>query len=249
MTMNDRAIGVIRGAAPGNIRFPWLRTALARDHGVKDALDFGHAVVDTTDKLDQYLYTYGPMIQSQWENIAPWLAQIDPPASLLDYGCGQGLAGLLASDLTGRRLFAEVRDIVLIEPSAHALARAVALYARLAPAATVTAIGKRFADVAATDMPATAAGATLHLFSNTLDLPGFDAPTLLSKTLRPGHHTILSVSHDRSFNGGTPQLTATKAAVDGALTVSRSTLKTFTCDNPGRSEAIAWLCAFEVEDG
>ncbi len=252
--MDDRAIGAIGDVARGELNFSWFRSAFRRDHGAKGALDFGHAVIGTTDDLDQYLHSYGPMIRSQWERISHLLAAVEPPTTVFDYGCGQGLAGLLANDLTRGRLFGQARDIVLVEPSSLALARAVALYARLAPDARVTAINRRFDEVDKEQVPATSPGATLHLFSNSLDLPGFDALTLLIATVRAGRHTILSVSHDRDFNGGSPQVealaaTMTQAGKDGHLIDCRSTVERFTCDNPSRSAGIGWLCEFEVKDG
>jgi hypothetical protein len=250
----DHALDHIRRVPREQITFSWFRSTFKHDHGLKDALLFGHVVIDTPAMLGQYLHTYGPMIESQWENTVPLLADIDPPVTLFDYGCGQGLAGLLVNDLTGGQLLASIRNVVLVEPSALALARAAALYRQIAPNATVTAICKRFDDLHQTDIPPTAHGATLHLFSNSLDVTGFDPLSLLSKTLRPGAHTLVSVSHDRDFNGGTPRIVAVKAAFEDpavavGVTLRESTLTRFTCDNPSRSEGIAWLCEFEVEDG
>lgn len=62
--MDDRAIGAIGDVARGELNFSWFRSAFRRDHGAKGALDFGHAVIGTTDDLDQYLHSYGPMIRS-----------------------------------------------------------------------------------------------------------------------------------------------------------------------------------------
>ena len=133
--MSDRAIGVIGGAAEDDINFSWFRNEFKADNGLKDSLESGHVVIDTVKKLDQYLYTYGLMIESQWKNVAPLLSAVTQPNVLIDYGCGQGLAGLLLNDLTQGRLFGVVQDIILIEPSAVALARAEALYQRIAPSA------------------------------------------------------------------------------------------------------------------
>lgn len=249
----DTAIGIIRGMTGKEITYHWFRETFRADLGLKDSLRSGHAVIDTVPKLNQYLHSYGPMIRSQWENTASSLVGIVPPALWIDYGCGQGLAGLLVNDLSQGRLLGSVRDILLIEPSAVALARAVALYQRIAPAATVTPACKSFDDIRKRDVPAAHSGNTLHLFSNSLDILGFDPLRLLTKTLRPGRHTILSVSHDRDFNGGTPQIERVKAAIEhpsmaSDLALERSTLIPFTCDNPSRSKGVAWRCELEVKD-
>lgn len=65
--MIDHALADIESAPAEDINFSWLRSTFMRDHDLKDALDYGHAVPDTAALLDQYLYTYGPMIESQWE--------------------------------------------------------------------------------------------------------------------------------------------------------------------------------------
>jgi hypothetical protein len=194
------------------------------------------------------------MIESQWDNMIHLLGGVRAPALWIDYGCGRGLAGLLVHELTEGRLFRRVRDIVLIEPSPVALARARALYRRLAPEATVRDVCKRFDAVDARDLPPAPDGSTLHVFSNSLDLEGFDPLGLLTKTLRPGHHTIVSVSHDRRFRGGTPQIEGVKGAIEAPsmapqLTVHRSETHRFTCDNPGQSAGFGWMCDLEVEDG
>ena len=72
--------------------------------------------------------------------------------------------------------------------------------------------------------------------------------------MRPGAHTIISTSHDRKFNGGTPQIERVRAAFDNQsmpfdLTIQQSTVKNFTCDNPGQSKGVVWLCQLEIEDG
>lgn len=252
--MSDRAIGVIGGAAEDAINFSWFRNEFKADNGLKDSLESGHVVIDTVKKLDQYLYTYGLMIESQWKNVAPLLSAVTQPNVLIDYGCGQGLAGLLLNDLTQGRLFGVVQNIILIEPSAVALARAEALYQRIAPSATVATVCKRFDALSESDVPSRHARETLHVFSNSLDVRGFDPLKLLGKTMRPGAHTIISTSHDRTFNGGTPQIERVRAAFDNQsmpfdLTIQQSTVKNFTCDNPGQSKGVVWLCQLEIEDG
>ena len=97
--MADKAIEAIRDIALKDLSFQWFRSAFRADNGLKDTLYYGHAVIDSTEKLDQYLHTYGPMIESQWKCAAHFLDRVSPPTLCIDYGCGQGLAGLLVSDI------------------------------------------------------------------------------------------------------------------------------------------------------
>lgn len=253
--MVDAAINIIRNVNIENINFQWYRSTLKANNGLKDTLDYGHAVLTSADQLDEYIYTYGLMIESQWTHAVSILGQIPQPDLLIDYGCGQGLAGVLLHDLAQNGIPDDVASIVLIEPSAMALARAEALYRRLAPAAQIAAICKRFDDVEADDiLSAGKSGSTLHIFSNSLDIPAFDALRLLERTLQPGLNTIISVSHDRAFNGGTPRIEAVKTALEhpsmaSDLTVLRSDFKQFICSNAGQSKGVAWICGVEVTDG
>ncbi|WP_454885549.1 hypothetical protein [Sphingomonas oryzagri] len=252
--MTDKAIDAIQTVPQTKLNFHCFRSNFRADNGLKGALDYGHAIIDATDKLDQYLHTYGPMIESQWECIASRLETIRQPTACIDYGCGQGLAGLLVNDITKGRMFSIAREVVLIEPSAAALARSAAIYTRIAPTANVTPICKRFDDLRDGDISSMRSGETLHLFSNSLDVLGFDPAKLLKRTLQRGRHTILSVNHDREFNGGTPRIEGVKAAFEKSaiaapITIRRSTLDRFTCNNPSQSKGVVWLSEFEVHDG
>lgn len=249
--MVDIAIGTIRTQDARKISFAWVRRTFMRNHDLKDQLAYGHAVIDTVPKLDQYLWTYGPMIESQWQQVANVLATIDAPERLIDYGCGQGLAGLLIDEITAGRLLGSVKQVLLVEPSALALARAEAIYGKICPNAKVTTLCKRFDDVVQTDVPAGRDGPTLHIFSNSLDVLGFDPDTLLANTLQPGQNTIVSISHDRSFDGGTPRIEATKAALEASAgdRIIRSTLESFTCTSARKPEGVIWLCELEIDDG
>lgn len=194
------------------------------------------------------------MIESQWEYVTPYLANREPPVLWIDYGCGQGLAGLLIKDNLSEDPFKAVSDIVLIEPSSIALARAEAIYRKLAPHAKITSLCKLFDDVDPTDIPAAPAGPVLHLFSNSMDIEGVNSVDLISKSLRPGAHRILAVSNDRTYPGGTPLLVAAKAAFDNPsiaswLTIRQSDLVKFTCNNRSESKAVVWFCDLEVKDG
>lgn len=65
---DDLAIRLIEDR--GNlISFDWMRDTFKADNGLKDELAYGTAVLPTTNHLNQYLYTYGLMIQSQWNTV------------------------------------------------------------------------------------------------------------------------------------------------------------------------------------
>jgi len=249
--MTDHALRAIAEKAPRSIDYAWFRSSFHAEHGLWAALSRGRAVLDSVPKLDQYLRSYAPMIESQWRRVAEHLGTIEAPDTLIDYGCGQGLGGILLDDVTRGRLFDDIRTVVLVEPSTVALARAEAIYANLAPEAQVTGVAKRFDDLHKADLVAAPATRTLHLFSNSLDVPGLDPARLIDTLLAKGHHTILVVGHHRDFTGGTSNLAKAEAALEahaekGALTITTSEAWPFKFGADDKSDGVLWLCTFEV---
>jgi hypothetical protein len=231
------------------INFEWLRKRYARHIGIKESLDWGTAVLGVVDQLDQYLWTYGLMVASQWHHAAPMIPSMLRPMRMIDYGCGQGLAGLLLHDIFGAAMFGQVQHLLLIEPSSVALARARAIYAHVAPHAELQMVCKPFDEL----QKGTSGSKleNLHIFSNVLDIPSFDAAALLTKALQPGRNVIVAVSPDRDFRGGTPRLVDLKGRVESSalmahLHVVQNDLTLFVCDNPGGSPAVLWVCEVNV---
>lgn len=252
--MNDPAIAAIKNTPGEFLNFGWLRSVfMSNDEEVWASLDRGRAVLESVHQLNQYLWTHGLMIQAQWRCVMSRLPEVERPVRLVDYGCGQGIAGLLISELTGGAALANTSEIVLIEPSAAAIARAEAIYRKLRPNAVMLLLQKRFDDIAPADIDAAVDGSTLHLFSNTLDVEGYDALQLLSSTLRPGRHTILAVSQHREYPGGTPRFRQTKAAFEhpdmtAQLTIRRSLFEEFKCGENDKWDGVVWLCDVEVHN-
>ena len=255
LQQHDRVVDEVRRrtAAAGPISFPWLRNRFGSQNGMWDQLGRGKAVLGSADHLDQYLHSYGPMIASQWGKLAPFLNVDDVAFRLVDHGCGQGLAGLLLADHLGSAWLASARSILLVEPSAPALVRAEAIYRGLAPHCPITCIRKSFDELTHDDLAPDDAIETIHLFSNVLDIDGFDHVELFRKLLFVGRHNVLAVSHDRDHDGGSSRILELKAAVEDPkmkqwLSVGFSEVDQFTC-NDGKSDAIAWFLQMDVSDG
>ena len=245
-----------RSKAGERIDFAWLmeRYGTDNDEHLHALLDRGRTVPNTVPLLNQYLKSYGNMVASQWRYAAQFMPLFSGPVRWIDYGCGQGIAGLLLSESIGPALFEQVSHIVLIEPSALALARATSLYRHLAPESTIETIQARFDDVTARALRFFDRLDTVHIFSNVLDVPGFDACALLDKALGPGHHLLLALSNDRSVAGGTERVLAVKRAVEHPGVASRSTLnwsryERFTCDTRNRAGAVLWFCGLDMHHG
>ena len=234
--------------------FGWLPNAfMSNDEAVWASLDRGRAVLESFHQLNQYLWTHGLMIQAQWRCVMNRLPEVERPVRLVDYGCGQGIAGLLISELTGGTALANTSEIILIEPSAVAIARAEAIYRKLRPDGAVLLLKRYFDDITQADIGAAVGGSTLHLFSNTLDVDGYDPLRLLSSTLRPGRHTTLAVSQHWEYPGGTPRFRQTKAAFEhpgkaSQFTIRRSLFEDFKCGENDKWDAVVWLCDLEVHN-
>lgn len=233
------------------ISYRWFRGAAGRDHGLWSELGRGRSVLVSQAQLDQYLYSYGPMIACQWQEFLRDLEFTPGAINLVDYGCGQGLAGLLLFDRFGQKFFDMLRRIVLIEPSPFALVRAEAVYSAIAPKADIVCVNKAFDDLRPEDLAPEAGVESLHIFSNVLDIAEYDHRRVFDLLLQPGKHCIFAVSSDRDCEGGNSRIVELKEAVEApetakTLGLSGSELKIFRCGPGDKYGVISWIAFFEV---
>ena len=97
--MNDVVINAIQQKIMTleSLTFTSLRQIAGRDMNAQASLNRGRAIIDCPTLLNQYLYSYGLMVQRQWSNVVPNIVEMlsdnnDQDIHLYDYGCGQGLA-------------------------------------------------------------------------------------------------------------------------------------------------------------
>ena len=128
--MNDVVINAIQQKimTTESLTFTSLRQIAGRDMNAQASLNRGRAIIDCPTLLNQYLYSYGLMVQRQWSHVVPNIVEMlsdnnDQDIHLYDYGCGQGLATLLLIENTSG-LQEDISQITLIEPSEIALTRA-----------------------------------------------------------------------------------------------------------------------------
>lgn len=236
------------------ISFAWFREQFGKETGNWGNLNRGRAILQSTDQLDQYIYTHGLMIESQWNTLLKSYNYDGNSLNILDYGCGQGLAGIFLAGTGVDNPIKSAKRIVLIEASSTALARAATVYRALAPDSEIICVCKEFDKIVALDLGRDSEISSLHLFSNVLDIPGYDKFELLRKSMVKGKHTILAVSHDRNHDGGSDGIHSLDVALkDPSMAnlarIDRSDIKQFECSNPGKSKAIYWHCDLEVTDG
>lgn len=166
-------IEAAHAALPTKVRrAPWIGI----EHGVKP--------LDTDLKLDQYLAAYGKMhsekIRMALDSLDNPEALLSAPVSIVDWGCGQGLATCCFFDwLRNNEIdFACISRVHLIDPSGLALQRAqanVARYDRQCNSHIDTHIANKFInDIQSSDLDIRDVNTTLHLFSNILDIDTVD---------------------------------------------------------------------------
>lgn len=168
MSFNE-VIDVAFKSLPDSVRrAPWI------------GLEHGVVPLDTEQKLDQYLAAYGKM---HVEKIRMALDSLDNPDSLLcapvsivDWGCGQGLATCCFFDWLCKNEIelARISRIHLIEPSGLALQRAQNNITKYSSEYNcqfdIHPINRYINDLQPVDFDIREINTTLHLFSNILDI-------------------------------------------------------------------------------
>jgi len=237
----------------GNISFEKLRSIAGKDRGCWSQLGRGRTILCSHDQLDQYLYSYGPMTKSQWELFLPKVTIPKGAVRIIDYGCGQGLAGVLLFDTLGPGFVKEVESVVLVEPSGVALERARAVLGCYLGKRPLVAIQKKLDEITPKELGAMEGANNIHLLSNVLDVEGFQHFELFTKMLQAkGHHSILAVSHNRDFHGGAGRFRQLAEVVsdkkyDSWFTLKTSRIDEFICGNG--KQAISWELHIEVLRG
>lgn len=233
-----------------NISFSTIRQIAGRNCDVWGQLGRGRSILSSEDQLDQYLYSYGPMIQSQWDFVLANLNFPESSVQLIDYACGQGLASVFLHDQYQDSELARIENINLIEPSSVALKRASAILECCYPNASINGVKKLLDDVEENEIFLSDESVKVHLFSNILDIEGFDQYKLLNKVLsKSGEHWLIAVSHDRDHNGGSERLRHTyETLLDDDYKdwyrVIESNIEQFECQNG--QPAIAFVIKLEI---
>ncbi len=253
--VSDRIINAINA---GELNTSNVSFSAIKDYGHDSGHDMwgelgrGRAILSSIDQLDQYLYSYGGMIQGQWDT---FLAGIELPLDdkavcITDYGCGQGLATALLFDNVGPALCSKTSKITLIEPSLLALTRAKSIVSIYCPHLEVQTINKKLDDLIQNDLQNCSDATNVHIFSNILDIEGFDTVAVFDKMFKTaGQHIILGVSHDRDFDGGSERIRKLDKWVQNPkhskwLQIQKSNINEFDC--PNQKPAISWELRLEV---
>ncbi len=168
-------------------------------HDIYLELKRGTLVIIKEEQLWCYLYAFGNKhkykIYAALAKIKELRNIVSGEYSIIDWGCGQGLATVCMFDyLKKYNLPNAVKKIILIEPSELAVKNAV-LQTSIYGVEEVVPINKAIDDVDVQDIK-TDTPVTIHLLSNILDVEGFDLKRL-AQTIgesAKGEHYFICVS-------------------------------------------------------
>ena len=145
MEAEDKIIAAIKSGviSSGNISLDIIRCLAISPTppDVHNELNYGHAILDSQDQLNKYIYGYGSMIKHQCDRIFELLQFTSTNLATVDYACGQGFASMFFFDKhqKSRNI---TSSVTLIEPSQIALERSKHTMQCYAPQAKIYTLNK-----------------------------------------------------------------------------------------------------------
>ena len=195
-----------------------------------EELERGRRVLDREELLWRYLYAYGPKHMKKMGLSLGRMRRVfrrlaNESMTIIDWGCGQALASCCLLDfLNDSEIFIPIDEVVLIEPSEMALQYAM-LHLTPYGITQTKPLRKYLDDVAPEDLE-TRSPVTLHLFSNILDVDGFDMKRLVQTigASASGIHYFICVSPVYNNNNGISRIELFKSYFTGIDTMSKERL-------------------------
>lgn len=149
-----------------------------------DDLEHGAAHLTNTRQLNTYIAKYGEIHQAKllqaYEKI-PSKVWHEDGITMVDYGCGQGIAEMVLSDYMASRYIDNnyIKDFILIEPSRLNLQQCVKHVNSFFNEAIISAVCKKDYQINGDDINPKSS-TVIHIFSNVIDLDDFDGDGILS---------------------------------------------------------------------
>lgn len=164
---------------------------------LKEDLQHGAGHLTAKRQLNAYLSAYGEIHQAKlnqaFEHV-PSKIWGENGVSIVDYGCGQGIAEMVLSDFLTSKWADNgfVKDITLIEPSVTNLKQACEYTEAFFPNAKLAPIRKNDSQLNEDDLLPTKP-TVLHILSNVIDLEGFDGTTIADILSRDNSHNNIVI--------------------------------------------------------
>lgn len=169
----------------------------AEKEKLKEALDHGAGNLTSRSQLKAYLHAYGAIhqakLQQAFENI-PNKVWSEGEFSIVDYGCGQGIAEMVLADFIRNKFIDNdvVTDITLIEPSRSNLQQSVEHTDAFYVSAEINAIQKTDDQIVEDDIRPKAQ-TVIHILSNVVDLDCFSGEQIIDILSRDKEHNNIVV--------------------------------------------------------
>ena len=164
---------------------------------LKEILEHGLGELKTEEEMDMYLASYGEIHQAKlllaYSNL-PRKILAEEKLSVIDYGCGQGIASIVLCDVLQcngchREM---ISDFCVIEPSRACLKRAVDYIHNSCPYAQIEYYNNPCEDVWALEFNPNSE-VVIHLLSNVVDMPDFPREVVADKINRMNDHNNIVV--------------------------------------------------------
>ncbi len=179
----------------------YVENYIENEKEIHDSLQRGRKILEKEIELYQYMKSYSGMHKTKLEDSFFKLIKDKNKkrtGNIIDWGCGQAFATCVLMDyIKDYQLPITISDIILIEPSEPALNRGLLHVDVLKEnEINIKAIKKDLDSLEESDLKFDNANATLHLFSNILDMKCFDLDKLLKKisTSQSGLNSFICVS-------------------------------------------------------
>lgn len=164
---------------------------------LKEDLQHGAGHLTTKRQLNAYLSSYGEIhgakLAQAFKHI-PTKLWIEDGVSVVDYGCGQGIAEMVLSDsLTSKWVDNDfIKDITLIEPSATNLRQAYEYSQSFFPDAKISCRQKTDKQLSEDDIRPMKS-TVIHIFSNVIDLDSFDGRRIADILTKDNSHNNIVI--------------------------------------------------------
>lgn len=165
-----------------------------------DDLEHGAGLLTTPRQLNAYIAKYGEIHQAKlllaYEKI-PSKVWHEDGITIIDYGCGQGIAEMVLSDYIASMHIDNdyIKDFILIEPSQQSLQCCIKHVNSFFRDSTICTVCKKDNQINAEDI-IPKSSTVIHIFSNLIDLDDFDGNRIISLLNEDKSHNniILCVS-------------------------------------------------------
>lgn len=184
-----------------SISFDKIRQIAVKNAGKYRLNNRGTEIINAEVDLFTYLKSYGSMHKAKILSALepPFPQTFSAPITIIDWGCGQGLASLVFMEKFGTK---NIDQVILIEPSEISIKRAALHCKSFDDQISVITINKKLDSLVADDFNKLKGNCIIHLFSNILDIDDYSVnhlTTLLEHIKRDNNYYVCVSPHIDEF--------------------------------------------------